>query len=70
MYEAGTFWGEMQFLGLQKKRTLTVVADIFCEVASIEPSQIVSGSEVHERLKRYGEMRQAMETEMSQGYAA
>ena len=33
----GSFWGEMNFLGLEKQRTLSTVAESYCEIASLCP---------------------------------
>jgi hypothetical protein len=51
-YDIGQFWGEMQFLGLEKQRSKTVLAHTYCEVASMSPAAIRSltyGSRKHPR---------------------
>lgn len=67
LYEPGTFWGEMQFLGLQKQRTLGVVAIAYCEIASLSPQQIAPTSSIYSRLSAYAEMRQEVEAKILVG---
>ena len=54
----------MQFLGLEKQRTLDVVADVYCEIASIAPDAITNKT-LHERLHAYGLQRQTIELKIS-----
>ena len=67
LYDVGTFWGEMQFLGLEHQRTVSVVADTYCEVASLSPKNIHSSSTIHTRLGAYAEMRIDIEAKVSRG---
>ena len=56
-----------EFLGLSSQRTLSVVAELYCEVASIKPETILPGTQTHNRLKAYGEMRYEMESKTAAG---
>jgi hypothetical protein len=39
-FDAGTFWGELQLLGLEEQRMLSVLASSFSEIAAITPTAI------------------------------
>eukprot|EP01050_Picozoa_sp_SAG11_P009570 SAG11_NODE_910_length_6585_cov_7.205520_5_plen_84_part_00 len=56
VFEAGTFWGELQFLGLETERTISVIADSYCEIASIRPEDITSPS-LRKKLVDYATLR-------------
>ena len=51
----------MQFLGLEKQRTVTVIADRYSEVAALSPRTFLPGSTIHNRLTAYAEMRMEIE---------
>lgn len=70
VFDAGSFWGEMQFLGLQRQRTMTVTANTYCELGSLAPGCIRAltyGSEITHRLKVYATLRQEYEVKLSAG---
>jgi CRP-like cAMP-binding protein len=68
VFEVGTFWGELQFLGLERERTLSVVAVSFCEVATLAPADIAhvlqEAEDLRFKLESYGKMRKAVEDRM------
>lgn len=69
-YEVGSFWGELQFLGLERQRTLTVVATTYCEVASLAPGcvdKLKYGIQVNQRLEAYAAVRQSVELSIARG---
>jgi hypothetical protein len=70
-FETGAFWGELQFLGLETTRTLTVQARLFCEVAVLAPNDIehvLDGADaLRHRLQSYGKMRKTIEDKMQSG---
>lgn len=70
VFEAGSFWGEMQFLGLERQRTLSVYASNYCEIGSLSPGSIrklTYGEQITNRLKAYATMRQELEIKLSAG---
>jgi len=66
-FDVGAFWGEMEFLGLTQKRQISVVADLYCEVAAIHTESIVPGTPAHRNLSAYGTMRQEMQRQAAAG---
>ena len=56
-----------QFLGLEKQRTIGVVAASYCEIASLSPADILPGSQIHSRLTAYAEMRQEIDRKKAAG---
>ena len=42
--------GELEFLGIKKRRAQTVLATTYCEVASLSPNRIGTGSQIRARL--------------------
>ena len=64
-YDRGTFFGELEFLGISTERSTTVQAKVYCEVATIHPKDIQSviedDPELHLRLHRYVELKQRIE---------
>ena len=69
-YDVGTFWGEMQFLGLEKQRTVTVVSVAYCEIASLSPNcvdKLKYGTQINHRLHAYAEARQSLELAVARG---
>jgi CRP-like cAMP-binding protein len=70
-FDPGTFWGELQFLGLEEERTLTVKATIFCEVASLAPRDIqdilLAHDGLRQRFESYGAMRKEIEDKIAHG---
>lgn len=70
-FEPGSFWGELQFLGLSNKRTLKVVATSFCEVATLKRADIRqtlrTSPVLRHRLEHYAKMRKAIEDKMKTG---
>ena len=70
LYEVGTFWGEMQFLGLEKQRSLTVVGNTYCEIASLSPKcvdKLTYGTAFGNRLQAYADARQSIELAIAIG---
>ena len=55
----------MQFLGLEKQRTVTVIADRYSEVAALSPRTFLPGSTIHNRLTAYAEMRMEIEAKIA-----
>ena len=55
----------MQFLGLEKQRTVTVIADRYSEVAALSPRTFLPGSTIHNRLIAYAEMRMEIEAKIA-----
>jgi len=55
-FESGAFFGEMEFLGLSDRHSMTVVALDFCEVATLDPDKmntiIEANPKLHARLTR------------------
>jgi hypothetical protein len=70
-FDPGTFWGELQFLGLVEDRQLTVMATSYCEIASLEPLGIAdilnSNDGLRVRLESYGAMRMEIEEKIAAG---
>lgn len=69
-FDVGQFWGEMQFLGLERQRTMTIVSGTYCEVASLAPedmSKLTYGMQITHRLQAYAETRQTVELQMARG---
>eukprot|EP01048_Picozoa_sp_COSAG05_P010477 COSAG05_NODE_925_length_6575_cov_68.709320_2_plen_893_part_00 len=70
-FDVGTFWGELQFLGLQEERTMSVMATGFCEIASLAPDDIsdilLMNDGLRQRLQSYGAMRLEIEDKIAQG---
>jgi hypothetical protein len=71
VFEVGTFWGELQFLGKLDERHITVIATTYCEIAALNPSDIADILEQHaglrRRLEAYGTMRMEIETKIAEG---
>jgi len=72
-FEVGSFFGELEFLGISEKRSLAVVAKTFCEMAAIAPTAIqnilLSNPNLKRRLESYGSMRKTVEDKMTSGEA-
>ena len=69
-FDAGAFWGELQFLALERRRTLSVYASTYCEIGSLSPANIKRlryGEVITNRLKAYATMRQKLEVKLSAG---
>ena len=70
-YEAGAFWGELQFTGLVPARSFDVTAVLFCEVASLDPSdmhEVLAENPVFaNKLFTFAEIRLAIETKLESG---
>eukprot|EP01048_Picozoa_sp_COSAG05_P015196 COSAG05_NODE_1805_length_4045_cov_24.194015_2_plen_222_part_00 len=64
-YERGSFFGELEFLGLSAERSTTVNAKSFCEIATLHPKDIKhvieEDPQLHKRLHRYAVLKQKLE---------
>ena len=70
VFDAGSFWGELQFLALERRRTLSVYASTYCEIGSLSPANIKRlryAEQITNRLKGYATMRQQLEVQLSAG---
>ena len=70
VFDAGSFWGELQFLALERRRTLSVYASTYCEIGSLSPANIKRlryAEQITNRLKAYATMRQELEVKLSAG---
>merc|ERR1712166_954469 len=65
LYPAGSFFGELEFLGFSQVRHVTIEATYYCEVATLHPKDIESILDVHvklrHRLHRYGTLKLELE---------
>lgn len=65
-YVEGSFFGELEFLGISSARSITVRAQRFCEVSTLNPMDIQDVLDIHiglkRRLQRYGVLKQDMQT--------
>lgn len=72
-FEVGSFFGELQFLGLEEKRTLTITAVTFSEIAAIAPEAIqavlLANADLRQRLEAYGVMRKEIDDMIQSGEA-
>eukprot|EP01052_Picozoa_sp_SAG31_P002277 SAG31_NODE_79_length_27235_cov_6.268868_6_plen_782_part_00 len=70
-HEVGTFFGELQFLGVNEQRTDTIEAKVYCEVATLHPEDIGAVLTAHpflrERLERYAKLRMEIEVMLQNG---
>eukprot|EP01043_Picozoa_sp_COSAG02_P036987 COSAG02_NODE_2749_length_8102_cov_2.238411_3_plen_133_part_00 len=48
-FGVGHFWGELEFLGVQQRRSQTVLASTYCDIASLSPKKIGARS-IRDRL--------------------
>ena len=46
-------WGSLQFLGLERQHSFSVEADMYCEVASLDPRTVAVGSVAFRRMQIY-----------------
>jgi len=60
-FEAGSFFGELQFLGISKRATMRIVADEFCEFYTLRYQHIrdllEAQADLHARLVEYSKLR-------------
>jgi hypothetical protein len=70
-FGVGTFWGELEFIGLGDERQLSIKAVSYCEVASLSPVGIadimLNNPGLRHRLEAYGAMRKELEEKLSNG---
>ena len=64
LYEPGYVWGEKHFLGLTHRHEQTIIAEIYCEVASLRLTAIPAHSSARARIAEYASIYKAMEEEL------
>lgn len=66
----GAFFGENEFLGFGRERTMSVRARTFCEVSTLHPEDMEPVLRIHiklrRRLERYAKLKTEMESKMIQ----
>jgi hypothetical protein len=70
-YRNGSYFGENNFLGMEKQRMCSIRARTFCEVSTLHPDDMQHVLNVHLRLRRrlehYAKMKAEMESRMLEG---
>ena len=70
-HNVGTYFGELEFLGVSDRRAMTVVARVYVETSTLHPDDIDEVLRRHpflqSRLQRYGEVRQQAEMMITSG---
>ena len=67
-YFPGAFFGENEFLGFGRERTMSVRARTFCEVSTLHPEDMEPVLRIHiklrRRLERYAKLKTSMENQL------
>jgi len=69
-FEEGSFFGDLEFLGIQNKRTITLKTRSYCEFSALHPDDVTDIFMKYPRLKKkldiYAQMHQHVDDNMAQ----